>query len=65
MLKVPKTASKYLKKIVQFYVDASFIGRPRMSAMKLEKSVAGTKESPNPHDPNMVKWERHKKTVTY
>ena len=60
VLRVPKTASKYLKKIVQFYVDASFIGRPRISGMKLEKSVAGTKESHNPHDPNMAKWESTK-----
>ena len=65
MLRVPKTAQKYLSKIVRFYVDASFIGRPRLSGMKLEKSVAGSKASHNPHDPNMVKWERHKKTVTY
>ena len=61
---MPKTAMGYIKKIIKFYGDASFIGRPRLASMKLEKSVSGTKEAYNPHDPNLAKWEGYKKSIT-
>ena len=62
---MPKTAMSYIKKIIKFYGDASFIGRPKLSSMKLEKSVSGTKEQQTLHDPDFNKWQGYKKSITH
>ena len=65
MIGVPRTATRYLKKIITFYSEATFIGKPRLSAMKLERSVSGSKERSTLHDPNFSRWESHKKSITH
>ena len=62
---IPKTAKYYLNKIIKFYIDATFFGRPRLSTMKLEKSVAGSKSKQDLHDPNFSQWEGRKKSITH
>ena len=61
---ISNTAFVYIQKIMKFYKDASFIGQPKLSSMKLEKSVSGTKERGSLHDPDFNKWEGYKKSVT-
>ena len=59
-----ETAMSYIKKIIKFYGDASFIGRPKLSSMKLKNQVSGTKRTYNPHDPDFNKWQGYKKSIT-
>ncbi len=65
MNNVPKTAKLYLSKIIKFYIDASFIGRPKVTTMKLERSVAGSKDRQDLYDHNFSQWEAKKKSITH
>ena len=60
---MPKTAMSYIK-IIKFYGDASFIGRPKLSSMKLEKKVSLELKN-NRHDPDFNKWQGYKKSITH
>ena len=62
---MPKTAHQHISKIIKFFIDATFIGQPKLTTMKLERSVAGSKAKQDLYDQNFKKWEGYKKSVTH
>tara|TARA_Y100000592_G_C5461794_1_gene314418 strand:+ start:692 stop:1039 length:348 start_codon:yes stop_codon:yes gene_type:complete len=58
----PNKTEENLKTIISFLKESQDIGRPKVSTMKLEKSVSGSKDN-SFHDHNYSKWYRKRKAV--
>ena len=58
----PNKTEENLKTIISFLKESQEIGRPKVSTMKLEKSVSGSKDN-SFHDHNYSKWHRRGKLL--
>jgi len=63
-MSLSKKAEESMKTIIEFYKASEEIGKPRLSTMKLEKSVSGSKTAPDNYDPNYSKQLNNRKFIT-
>tara|TARA_A100001035_G_scaffold146860_1_gene115474 strand:- start:5694 stop:6044 length:351 start_codon:yes stop_codon:yes gene_type:complete len=63
-MQISKKAEEHIKTIISFYTASEEIGRPRLSNMKLERSVSGSKEAPDNYDKNFNKQLANRKHIT-